>query len=231
MLIFSSRLPRLSLAFPIAAFAALVIPTAHAQIVANGSFETGNFTGVNPGGHADVTRLTSGATNITGWTVISGVSDVAWKGNGNPFGMSASNGIRFLDLTGYQDSPPYGGVTQTLTLIQGNAYTLSFDVGSQESNFGFRGPVAVRAVVGSLDQVFTFTPMGGSVGQQWGTFTSSFTANDASTVLTFSGVTATGGFYIGLDNVSVTTSVAPEPGTLALLALGMVGGIVALRRK
>src|SRR5450755_3887877 len=81
---------------------------AHANLLTNGSFENGTF--VPNTQDTDVLAPTS--TAMTGWTVIGGES-LAWIGPTNPFGLTASQGSYFLDLTGYSAGPPFSGVSQS----------------------------------------------------------------------------------------------------------------------
>src|ERR1700684_2949506 len=89
---------------------ALAAIEAHADLITNGSFENTGATFVGDANKVDL--LASGSTAIPGWTTFNGVP-TAWLQNGNPYGISASNGSYFLDLTGYADSGTYGGVMQT----------------------------------------------------------------------------------------------------------------------
>ena len=203
------------------------VPT-HAQI-ANGSFEQGVF--VNNGSGAD--SLGVGSTAITGWTTTN--AELAWITTPNPYSLSTPYGSYFLDLTGYHDSSPYGGVTQSIATTNGTSYHLSFSLGTNQSNLSYTGPVGATASAGGVSQNFTFTPAAGSVGNQWGTFGFDFTATGASTPITITGILSTGGQYIGMDNVSATPNPAvPEASTTVslslLLALGF-GGLVVARRK
>ena len=62
-----------------------------ANLLQNGSFETGNFVPIAD----DTMPLSLGATDMTMWTVIA--ADLAWIGPSNPFSLSASDGNYFLD--------------------------------------------------------------------------------------------------------------------------------------
>ena len=64
--------------------------------------------------------LNPGATAITGWAVLTDTT--AWIGPTNPFGLSASDGSFFLDLTNYQAGRPFAGVAQTFATIPGALY-------------------------------------------------------------------------------------------------------------
>ena len=212
-----------------AALLSLATVPAHAQIV-NGSFETGTF--VNNGNGAQ--SLPVGSTAITGWTTTN--AELAWITTLNSYGLATPYGSFFLDLTGYHDSSPYGGVTQSIATTNGTSYHLSFALGTNQNNSNYAGPVGATASAGGTSQSFTFTPAAGSVGNQWGTFGFDFTATGASTPITLTGVLSTGGQYIGLDNISVTPNApVPEASTTVslglLLALGMGGLVVAARRK
>src|SRR5215470_919203 len=102
---------------------ACMVPTAHANMLTNGSFELGAF--VNQGNATMV--LNVGSTSITGWTVVT--DQLAWIDTGNPFGLSAQDGNRFLDFTAYPAGAPFGGISQSLATIPGQQYELSFDLG------------------------------------------------------------------------------------------------------
>ena len=200
----------------------------HAQIQ-NGSFETGTFVNNGQGGDS----LPVGSTAIANWTTTN--NELAWLVNGNVYGVATPYGSYFLDLTGYHDSSPYGGVTQTIATSNGTSYHLSFSLGSYQGNSIYGGQVGAMASAGGASQNFTFTPAAGSMGNQWGTFGFDFTATGSSTPITITGTSTQGGQYIGLDNVSVTPNApVPESSTTVslglLLALGM-GGMVAAKKR
>ena len=197
----------------------------HAQIVQNGSFEQGNATG-DP-------SLAVGSTAIPGWTVTN--AEIAFGTNG-VYGLATPYGSQFVDLTGYHDSVPYGGITQNIATITGTSYHLSFALGADQSSSIYSGPVSAAASAGGASQAFTFTPALGSTGNQWGTFGLDFIAAGTSTPITFIGTLSTGGQFIGLDNVAVTqNSPVPEASTTIsfglLLMLGLGGLAVAKKRK
>jgi hypothetical protein len=187
------------------------------SLVVNGSFEnTANF--VDNHGQ-DTDSLTPGSTDMTGWTVSAG-HNVAWIGPTNPFGPGgshapASDGGYFLDLTDYQDGSPFGGVSQVINTHAGEAYKLTFDLGSS-SLYGL--PDGLQASAGSTSQTFTSTQNG---TENWEPESMFFIgASGPTTTISFQG--SSGSAYIGLDNVSVAA--VPLPATLPLLA----GGVGAL---
>ena len=143
---------------------------AQANLITNGSFEdTTNF--VPDPGHPgdDTARLPVGSTAMTGWTVVN--SGLAWIGPTNPFGLSASDGSYFLDLTDYTDAAPYGGVTQSIATVLGQHYRLTFDLGSS-STFGI--PDSILASAGLASNTFVST-LGGT--DNWESETLDFVAS------------------------------------------------------
>jgi hypothetical protein len=199
--------------------------TAHANLLVNGSFESGAF--VNQGN--DTMSPPVGSTVITGWTVATDV--IAWIGPTNPFGLTASDGSFFLDLTNYQAGPPFGGVTQTIATVPGAVYSLSFDLGS--STFWGRPDALTASAAGTS---MTFTAPSTGTNNDWQHETMGFTATGAATTITLQGTTGIN--YIGLDNasvdlVSLPVGAVPEPETWALLLGGLaaVGGVARRRTR
>lgn len=189
----------------------------HANLLQNGSFEIGNFV---PNAD-DAMLLPVSATDMTGWTVVA--NSLAWIGPSNPFGLSASDGSYFLDLSGYHDNAPYGGVEQTIPTIIGDQYQLSLDLGS--STTYNTGPVSVLVTAGSASTTFTSTP---TVNNGWDLFIFDFIATSSSTTISLIGQASINESYIGLDNVSVVP--IPEPGTFALFAGSGLLALVGWRR-
>ena len=205
--------------------AALGVATSpQANLLTNGSFESGAF--VNQGN--DTMSLAAGSTVITGWTVVTDTT--AWIGATNPFGLSASNGSFFLDLTNYQANAPFAGMSQTIATTPGATYSLSFDLGS--STFWGR-PDSITASAAGTSQTFTAPATGGN--NDWQSVLMQFVASSATTTVLLQG--ASGINYIGLDNVDVEfvsgpgPGQIPEPTTLALLGLGLASLAVSRRRK
>ena len=197
---------RRSLVFGMAVISAAV--SSHANLLQNGSFEFGNFVPSEPGSML----LSVGATDITGWTVEGG--GLAWDGPTNPYGLTASDGSYFLDLTADYDHAPYGGLlqSQTISTTIGAQYRLSFDLGT-DSHYD-TAPVGVQVTAGSASDTFTSgVPQNRN---QWQTFDFDFIATSANTSISLIGQASTSQEYIGLDNVSL--EVIPEPSTLTLLA-------------
>src|SRR5262245_48735078 len=109
-----------------------------ASIIVNGSFESGAFA---PDGNGFMS-LGSGSTAITGWTTFSG--EIVWAQFPNVSSWPASDGNFFLDLTGYHDFVPYGGVRQTLATVSGTLYHVTFDLSVNQSSSVSNGPITVQ---------------------------------------------------------------------------------------
>lgn len=214
-----------------------------------GSSQTylGNFIG-DFGGDKTM-ALFAGNTAMTGWTV-SVPGAIAWIDNSNPWsssvGMTTPNGAKFLDLTGWSSEwsglQNYSGagtvetaayrsvVSQTFDTVAGTTYTVSFDVGfgpdSNSTGDSMGHPVLNSSVDVGLNGVYnTFS----SAANGWATKSFTFTANSASTTLSFK-TSDTYSEYVGLDNVSVNA--VPEPETYAMMLAGLGAlGFLARRRK
>jgi hypothetical protein len=191
------------------------------NLLANGSFETGNYVYGSHGAPQEADALPNDSTTISGWTVMP-QCDVCVVANGNLASLPAEDGNICLDLTGFQDATPYAGVMQTIPTQVGMHYALAFWLGSSNNvpgNFtSYNGPVSLTASAGSTSALFTNSIT--AEGNQWEQFTLPFTATSTSTQIQFVGQLATGGKYLALDNVSVTA--VPEPASgLVIAAMGL----------
>jgi hypothetical protein len=194
--------------------------TARADLVTNGSFENGSFVD-NTGGNTD--NLADGSTAITGWTVVAPSNTLAWVGDPNPYGITTPYGTYSLDLTGYHDGAPFSGVTQTITTVINDKYSLTFYLGSASA---WGRPTGILASAGSTSGSYSSTLMDTN---DWEKETLLFTATSTSTVISLTG--NEGDQYIGLDNVSVVqVGTTPLPSTWTMLIAGFLGlGFFAYR--
>lgn len=192
-------------------------PALPAELIVNGSFE--NTAGTFVADRNQVMSLLPGSTVIPGWTTTD--AELAWLTNG-AVGLVSPAGGFFLDLSGYHDGPPYGGLTQTITTVPGQSYRLSLSLGTYQFRVRFQGPVSVSVTAGAARRSLAFTPAPfGTVGNDWGTITWEFIAEATTTAVTITGETAFGGAYVGLDNVSVTGAPAPEESEVTVVSSAM----------
>ncbi len=201
------------------------------NLITNGSFELGP-SDADPRWNA-AQWITFGlnsagdANEIDGWTVDSaGQIDLLRAGS---FYGDASDGVRHIDLTG---SPVKGKISQTISTVVGQTYQVSFDLlGISGMTLG--GPIGVRSQIGDGAMFADFAPSLSETGwitQQW-----TFTAVDSSSTLQFLSLY---GNQFGngphIDNVRVVEaplSVVPEPSSLVLWGVGMMGIFLVHRRS
>ena len=160
-------------------------PAHAANIVVNGSFETGDF---------------------TGWTQTGNSGFAGVECPGAPFaGPGDGNCDAFFGPVGSD-----GGITQILNTLPGRGYAISFDFrpdGGTPSDFS--------AVWDSQPALFSRTNPAASAYQVL-----SFLALATSPTTTLSFNFRDDPGFVKLDSVSVSV---PEPGTMALLGIGMAG--------
>lgn len=205
---------------------------ARADLVTNGNFSSPVL---GSGGFIDVL---AGQNTIPGWTI--GGTDVlliqtAYTEPGITFN-AAPGATNSLDITGAANTGA-NTISQALATTVGQTYLLTFLLGNAYSttNGSYQGTASVRVTLGNVvvNQLFSNaaqTP--GAVN--WQSQSLVFTANSANTLLTFTNATPVGTSYAGLNGVSVNTSAIPEPGTLALAAIGLpmfVGASILRRRR
>lgn len=192
---------------------------AQANLLQNGSFETGSWTNTGSGWM----NVALGSTAITGWSLVD--NNVAWSAPGNTDGIVAFDGSHSLDLTGMGNINPNGGVTQTIATMIGQSYTLSFFL---DAVVAYGTPASVLVQAGGASQTFDKFTNG------WQEYSLDFVAAGSNTSITLSGVRSPNTYYIGLDNVAVAAAsvpgTVPEPGSLALLGLGMAS-LFGVRRQ
>lgn len=192
--------------------ALLAAPVASANLLVNGSFED------SPG----LTQASGGwgffnPSLIDGWDSNDNNIEI-WNSGFN--GVDAADGKQFAELNAHPQTGSAFTLFQDIVTTIGESYNLSFAYRARNGQESFNVSAA-----GLNEQVLNT-----STGS-WTVFTGMFTATDEITRLMFTSVdpeTETLGNFI--DNVSVVAKV-PEPGTLALLGLGLAGLGIARRRK
>jgi len=182
---------------------------AYANLVQNGSFETG----IAPGGFTTIPGGNS--ISIDGWTVTG--NSVDYIGSY----WAASNGSRSIDLSGEN----LGGLTQSISgLNVGQSYTLSFDYAA---NPDFTGPRSMSFSLGSFTG--TLANVTNSPNVSWLTYIVTFVYNGGGDLLSFTQLDG-GAYGVALDNVDLNA--VPVPAALPLLGSALAGGaLLGWRRR
>ena len=161
----------------------LAMPSAQANLITNGGFETGNFSGWVQGGSLDFFEVG------------------AFEPHSGTYGA----------FFGALDPADPNILTQTFATTSGQSYTLAYWLKQYVSFGGMSFSASIDNWVSTLGDF-------GNGAFDWTEKSYSFVATSATTTLGFKAFNGPSLWY--LDDVSVDASVVPEPGTLALLALG-----------
>ena len=206
-------------------------PFAHAISIVNGSFEADAWAG-----HL-YDLETAG---LTGWTALDPGNNsplYPWGINESEYGVTPW-GEQFVVIGGY-GADLGTSIQQTISgLVVGDLYTLNFGLASEGYTAQGRSGsanVQLSMLAGSATASASYAP-GMSVSWYWDTWTMysyDFVANATSATFAFEDLAMTGeGYDIGIDNVSIEGAgqVIPEPATMALFGLGMLG-MATLRKR
>ena len=179
-----------------------------APAITNGSFETGD---------------------LTGWSGTATTDGFGYNPFGTTYG-SGMDGTHWMWLSGQHERERT--LAQTVSgLSIGTAYRISFIMASESGN----SDQLNFSLDGGPQTLFTAPPITSTFWDNWVEKTYDFTASASSATLQFSsfGLNAAA-FDVGLDNVRIAANGAnpiPEPGSLALVGLGLAGLVLGKRRK
>lgn len=176
----------------------------------------------------------------TGWTIFEGTPDI----------MDATDNVGLLNTLRFGATPTastdggtwvglgsYGSYMerfgQTLSgLTVGQQYTVSWEAGNFGYTYGSINYLGSNAISVQVDGVTVGSGTQLDLGSNWYKQSLTFTAGAASQQLSFILASTTSKAYMSIDGVSVkATQAVPEPGTWALMGLGLFGVMAATRRK
>ena len=214
---------------------------AQANLLANGGFE-------NPVQSAGAAQTFGPGQTLPlsgpGWTVVGspGTSIYLLENTYNePFNsvpqFNAQEGANSVDLSGPANVGPSAGIEQTVAVVPGRSYVLTFFVGRVTPSGGpsgvYPGPATVDLVVDGGPRL-PFTNSGVTNGHiNWKLFSHPFTATSTQVSIAFLNGTPAGTNEAGLDGVSLEPAVSipalPGWGVAALGAWFLSAAGAALR--
>lgn len=201
----------------------LVTPCAFASLLVNGGFSLG----------LPASGCAAGVVSLPGWTVTSGNVDIDSAASGCS-GIAPVEGLYFVDLTGSfaeNGLNDVGAISQVFHTTPGTEYRLSFNFGGnpQWQYLGYPNDSPIKSmdvlIDGSLVGNYSIDTSGASLSDaQWRRENLKFVATGSTTDLSFeslNGISSPSDFGPLLDGVDVKT--VPEPGTLSLMGVALIG--------
>lgn len=204
-------------------------PMAHANLVSNGDFEAGGYSGGATGGFGPFLTFNEGSTGIPGWIVGPGGVNLWTDYNGT--------GNHVIDIIG-NSTTAGGSLAQTFSTANGQPYRVAFNLagGQNPTPSDTNSPVKTMDVnilgADGVAQLVTMqyiqdTTIEGWAGGIFHPYEFQFTADGVQATIEFIGTNkGWNGFYI--DNVTITAVPLPAAAWLfgaGLLALAGVSGI------
>ncbi len=202
-------------------------PAAAANLITNGGFETGDFTGWT------VANVAGGSGS---WFVTGNGAPSAINGFAQPVLAGGGNFSASTDQTG----PGSHTISQTFAAVAGTQYVLSFDARATDASG--QGPIGfgidyafdpnqhVQVTVNGDETLIYY----GVLTPDWAHYEfdiSDAISKDGIYILAFTEVDNQGFLDEGLDNVSLGAAGVPEPAAWALMLLGFGAVGASLRRR
>lgn len=183
------------------------------------------------GGQTTAPVFVFASSNVGGTVTGSG-----YMGNVGFYSLAAPpSGSFFIAADG--DSGYAGSISQTVGgLTPGSEYNVKFDwAGAQQTGFSGATTESWQVTFGSETLSTNTVSVPNNSSSPWESATLKFTASSASQVLSFLALGSPNGQppWVLLSNVTLTDANAPpipEPGTLAMLAVGLAG-LALMRRR
>ena len=202
----------------------IALPAAAASIT-NGDFEAVQ---IGP------PYFSTNPADVPGWTHNGEVGDaLLWAvGYSDPFGsiVTAGSGNQFVTLGGGFEETGAGSWSTSITgLIPGDSYLLSFMM-ANENTLSANQQIVVDFLSGSSTLPVTFTASQTPTANYWRNWEAeqeTFLATDSAAIVRFSANTQ---FDVGLDDVTVSSAVVPEPSSAWLAAAALAVLFVHKRR-
>jgi hypothetical protein len=175
--------------------------------------------------------------NGTGVTGVNGALQLWGSGNGSANGLGASpDGGNFIAADGVYET---GAITQMISgLNVGQTYTLTFYyAGAQQYNYSGATTEGWQVSFGGSTQTTNMLSNSSHGFTGWVFQSFNFVADNTSDLLSFLALGTPNGEppFTLLDGVSIngiTNQVVPEPSSVMMLGLGLLGfGAIGLRRR
>jgi len=157
------------------------------------------------------------------WSTFDATDNIG-VGTSSPTSVAPNSGT-FLAYFGQVDST--GGITQMIPTVAGQAYDISFYLQNDGPDNGEGGPGATFFDISFDGGSLYSESQAPAYGFTQFTFTGIVASSDNTPIsFTFQQAPA----YYSLDDVVVTAS-APEPGSIGLIGVGLIGLSLILRRR